>query len=356
MNNLNTATTVEQHNSRFSDGGSNYESATALAGKAIRLAETHKTPPIPKTYEVWYSYAEGSDKSINRSIDSIIEKGKVLDDHQIDQIYCDHLCSKEKEIRQHDTTNLKLEQEMGEVIKLIQSHVATSKNYSGSLNQTVKSLSDTATPKQIRKTIELLIEENSRMRSESANLTQNLKRSKQQVSKMRQSLAESRQKAMRDQLTGLSNRRHFDISLAKEITKSLAGSSPMCLAMVDIDHFKKINDTFGHLVGDQVLKFFGQLLSKNVKGRDIVSRYGGEEFAIILPSTDIANARILAKNIRSQIAETSLVVTKNRKSIGMITASFGLSQVVHNDTPETLIQRADTKLYQAKNAGRNRVC
>lgn len=355
MNNPDTAAAMDQHNNQYPAGDSKYDAAIALADEAIRLAKTHKTPLVPKTYEVWYSYAAGIDNSINRIIDSIIENGKTLDDHQIEQIYSDHLCSTEKEARRHDRANAKLEQEMSEVIKLIQSHVAVSENHSGSLNRTARSLSATATPIQIRNTIELLIEENSRMRSETANLAQNLKKSKQHVSKMRQSLAESRLKALRDQLTGLSNRRHFDTSLAREVTKSLADGSPMCLAMVDIDHFKNINDTFGHQVGDQVLKYLGQLLSENVKGRDVVSRYGGEEFAIILPSTDIANARTLVENIRSQIEETNLVVTKNRKSIGKITASFGLSQVVNNDDPETLIQRADAKLYLAKNAGRNRV-
>jgi len=227
MNNPYTATTMEQYNNRHPAGDSKYDAAIALADEAIRLAETHKTPPVPKTYEVWYSYAAGSDISINRIIDSIIEDGKTLDDHQIEQIYCDHLCFREKEARRHDRANVKLEQEMSEVIKLIQSHVAASENHSGSLNRTARSLSANATPKQIRNTIELLIEENSRMRSETANLTQNLKKSKQHVSKMRQSLAESRIKALRDQLTGLSNRRHFDTSLAREVTKSLADGSPM---------------------------------------------------------------------------------------------------------------------------------
>ena len=129
----------------------------------------------------------------------------------------------------------------------------------------------------------------------------------------------------------------------------------MCLVMGDIDRFKAINDTFGHQIGDEILKMFAKLLSSNVKGRDTVARFGGEEFAIILPETRLADAEHLTESIRSQLEGKELAVNNSGEPIGKITASFGIAQLGEHDDPDTLVQRADARLYEAKCAGRNRV-
>ena len=129
----------------------------------------------------------------------------------------------------------------------------------------------------------------------------------------------------------------------------------MCLVMGDIDRFKGINDTFGHQIGDEILKMFAKLLSSNVKGRDTVARFGGEEFAIILPETKLADAEHLTESIRIQLEGKELAVNNSGAPIGKITASFGIAQLGERDDADTLIQRADARLYEAKCAGRNRV-
>ena len=127
-------------------------------------------------------------------------------------------------------------------------------------------------------------------------------------------------------MTSLNNRRCFDINLAKEIADAHALSSQMCLVMGDIDNFKAINDTFGHQIGDEILKMFAKLLTQNVKGRDTVARFGGEEFAIILPETALADAARLTENIRAQLEEKELALNSG-EPIGKITASFGVAQL-----------------------------
>jgi diguanylate cyclase len=125
--------------------------------------------------------------------------------------------------------------------------------------------------------------------------------------------------------------------------------------MADIDHFKQINDTFGHPVGDDVLRFFATILSSNLKGRDLAARYGGEEFALILPATKAAAAKQLVVQIMEQLAATNLVMSQGKMPIGKLTASFGIVELRGQDDADGLVTRADRKLYEAKRAGRNRI-
>lgn len=330
-----------------------YQQARELAGKAIKHAETHRTPPVPKAYEVWYSYSAGGNDLVKRRIDDTIERLGGLDFYEIDQIHEEFFSSSEKQREHHDATSFKLDREMDEIIALVQSYQASSDNYSGSLHQTAEALSDAAKPTQVRKTLEFLIAENLKMKDETAALSGNLEQSKAQVQEMRAELARSRQNEMRDPLTELGNRRCFTAAISKEVAIANERGSPLCLVLADIDQFKRVNDTFGHVIGDKVIKFFASVLAKNTRDTDICARYGGEEFAVILPSTGSADARVSIERIRSCMEKTNLVITNSQRPIGSVTASFGIAQYRENDTPQTLLQRADVKLYEAKDSGRN---
>jgi diguanylate cyclase len=125
--------------------------------------------------------------------------------------------------------------------------------------------------------------------------------------------------------------------------------------MGDIDHFKRINDTFGHLVGDAVLKRFAELLAKSVGANDVVARFGGEEFAIILPGMKLSQALATTESIRRALESKKWVATDGGQRLGTVTASFGIAELSVNDDPESIVRRADEKLYEAKCSGRNKV-
>ncbi len=161
-----------------------------------------------------------------------------------------------------------------------------------------------------------------------------------------------------DSLTGCYNRGYLNELLPREITRALRYKRPLSLAMCDIDHFKKINDTYGHQCGDEVLKKLVLCISELIRAdTDWLARYGGEEFLIVLPETRLRNALGLAERLRKNIAKNSIVTQKYKISI---TASFGVtgfnsSNSTQNVTPEALLSMADKNLYTAKNQGRNKV-
>jgi len=153
-----------------------------------------------------------------------------------------------------------------------------------------------------------------------------------------------------DPLTGLKNRRHFAHNFHDECARSLRNNEPLTLLFMDIDHFKKINDSHGHYIGDVVLKEISAFLLDNCRPYDTAVRWGGEEFIILLPGTDEKHASVIAERIRVGIASGSCFSVSFQ-----ITISIGLAQYKDNDTLEVLIDRADQALYHAKQTGRNRV-
>lgn len=159
--------------------------------------------------------------------------------------------------------------------------------------------------------------------------------------------------AMRDGLTGLFNRRVFDETLSEKV--KCTDLRPVSLLIIDLDNFKQVNDTFGHQAGDQVLKTFAHILQESCRGQDLVARFGGEEFAIILSQTKTATAHAIAQRIRNRLAKTVFVFDERQHEM---TASIGLStsQEVNTIFTSNLVKQADKALYQAKKTGKNKVC
>jgi len=147
----------------------------------------------------------------------------------------------------------------------------------------------------------------------------------------------------------------FDTELLAAVAETQENGETVALVMIDIDHFKSFNDTWGHQTGDQVLRLVAQCMSENVKGRDTVARFGGEEFAIILRRTTLEHATRLADQIRAYVESKKLIKRSTGDVLGTITVSAGVARLGERDTPASLIQRADSCLYRAKNTGRNRV-
>jgi two-component system cell cycle response regulator len=180
-------------------------------------------------------------------------------------------------------------------------------------------------------------------------------RRKRYTDYLRNNLDQSLELAVTDQLTGLHNRRYMDGQLTALVARAAHGGEPVCLLAVDIDHFKKINDGFGHDVGDEVLREFAVRLASNVRAVDLPVRHGGEEFLVVMPDTRIDDARRIAERLRLHVAGSPFRVMGGAEVLD-VTISIGVAASLPGEaTPDGLLKRADAAMYEAKAAGRNRV-
>ncbi|MDR3393484.1 MAG: GGDEF domain-containing protein, partial [Parasulfuritortus sp.] len=190
-------------------------------------------------------------------------------------------------------------------------------------------------------------------RDRNIHLQQRLETTLAETESLKGELEQYRREATTDPLTGLYNRRAMETHL-EELMESEAGT-PLSVIMVDIDHFKNINDTYGHPLGDVVIRNVAQTILKCIRGDDFAVRFGGEEFVVLLPETSLDGATRVAETIRERIAALRLVRRHDNFTLAPFTVSLGVATRQPGDTQDSLFQRADRALYQSKDAGRNRV-
>ena len=311
--------------------------------------------PTPEAYVVWYTYSSGQNNSLIECINA-----RFADEQPFDSTFMYDLATRLNEPAMDmadsalDTGEL-LSGKMDNVIELIASISGDTNRFGKSMEGVSAALTSEISPADLGRVVETIAAATKQMETRSRELEDRLNQSKNEVDELRSNLAQARNEAMTDQLTGIANRKAFDEVLLSQISAATQDDNTLCLAMADIDFFKKFNDTFGHQAGDQVLRLVGRCLDNNVKGQDTPARYGGEEFAMILPNTQLNDAVKLANHIREIIQGRELVKKSTGENLGKVTMSFGVSQFQAGDTPQTLIERADTALYTAKEQGRNQV-
>lgn len=247
-----------------------------------------------------------------------------------------------------------LERQLGRLIVLLAGQLKSSKDHVASLKDTNAQLASVTSVAELQDVVRALIAKNQSNERQTRDLEARLKEAQDQASTLRQRLTKAEKLAALDPLTSVANRRRFEQFIAAEVDRSHQDGTPLCLIMTDIDHFKKVNDTYGHFAGDRVLKAFAELLSRHVRNGDLVARYGGEEFAIVLPQTPTGDAFGIAERIRSIFERHGGPDGSVANEFGRLTASFGLAEICEGEPPSALIERADQMLYEAKNKGRNR--
>ena len=237
--------------------------------------------------------------------------------------------------------------------------IGSSDEYSKSLDDFVKKIQETDDIDEIKKLKSIILKTTIIVRDKTIQIKEKLnrademlKKAKEKMKKLEEEMKKAKEKALYDGLTGIYNRAVFNDRIVKEIEKAKREKRPLSFLILDIDHFKKINDTYGHQTGDMVLKILAGQIKKVMRDFDFFARYGGEEFVIILPDTDIETAKKIAERIRKKIENTKFLYKKERI---VVTISIGLTHLKENDTKKTLIERADQALYEAKNLGRNKV-
>ncbi|MEM7236877.1 MAG: GGDEF domain-containing protein [Pseudomonadota bacterium] len=325
------------------------------AYQTLELLQDREIAPVPMAYEVFYNYLSGMDEMLTHQLDRLFETEGTIELERLTRIHEQFFIEPLKMSELHDDLFAGIEDEMSSFLGVVTEYLNSNEDFSGELNRSVSGIHSEFKPHKIRQTIEKIVTENQKMRRETRLMSERLEQSRGEIREIRNSLAEAQEKIMCDPLTGLGNRRKLDHMLAWEIDNAREGKADLCLALADIDHFKRVNDTFGHPVGDAVLRFFGELLLSNIKGRDVATRYGGEEFAIILPQTSSRDAAFLMDKIREELEKAHFTVNKSGEPLGKITVSFGVTSFRPGDHEDDMIERADALLYKAKQNGRNQV-
>ncbi|MEA1988144.1 MAG: GGDEF domain-containing protein [Pseudomonadota bacterium] len=190
--------------------------------------------------------------------------------------------------------------------------------------------------------------------ADTQNLQELVSASALEITQLKNELEQAKNIAKTDELTNIPNRRGFNEIITQMASSANINSSSFALIMIDIDFFKAINDEFGHLIGDSVLRYLAKQLDAEIKGKDALARIGGEEFVILLPQTSYDNAFNVANNLRKKVEKNRLKVKTQDKPLSL-TISAGLATYQLGEDIEDLIDRADQALYQAKNSGRNKV-
>jgi diguanylate cyclase len=324
------------------------------AQKAFDLIQKHRTPPDPKTYAVWYAYVDGTDPRVVTRVDETIAQTGVLSPFDIDAIFRE-LLTEETGVSTRHTIGLAIEKEIAGVMKIIETGVQNSDDFGASLDKARQELPNSVSGDDIAKLVSNLMEDNKRMAETTRELNQGLMDSRKQIATLNKELEEVQTQCLRDPLTSISNRRAFDERLEREVRAAAETGEKLCLALADIDHFKNVNDTYGHQIGDAVLQQFASIVTQNIKGQDMVARYGGEEFAIILPETDLFSAYNLLVKIKYNFKSSETPIDGTLKTLKDVTASFGLVRYEPGMTVHDMIEQADHFLYEAKHAGRDRV-
>ncbi|MBF0248396.1 MAG: GGDEF domain-containing protein [Alphaproteobacteria bacterium] len=336
-----------------------HESDTqAEARKYAQSAHVHMEkrgiPATPNNYQVWYAYAAQSLPDLSVMIDELDRDGDKFTDVVCADLHRQFFTTHDTDDALNDIVQ-RLQVELGDVVSFVGTAGEGTSEYAKSLSNLHQDLVSSNGVDGIKTAIAKLITATHGVEKTNMTLNAKLAKTSKEVSEMRGNLDTLRQEAFTDGLTGIANRRKFDMELKARMQDAFHDNSHLCLMLLDIDFFKKFNDTYGHQTGDLVLKLLAGILDKSIRHWHTAARYGGEEFAIIMPDTNVNDARQLAEDIRVKVSTHKLVNRSTNQNLGKITISSGISQFAHGETLEELIKRADKALYAAKDQGRNRV-
>ena len=319
--------------------------------KIIPLFSHHQVAANPINYAIFYDYVAEQNPSLTKAVNDLICQQKPFDRDTSIALYENHICN--SSLTSFEAINHQIQKVIHQATAAINDTYNKAEETNDSFQKKsaiLETISETSATHAI---LQEIIQETQSLAATSQSMQAQLNQANTEMAQLRAELEQVRQIAATDGLTGLLNRRAFDQTLNEIIEQS--NYKQTCLSLLDIDHFKRINDSYGHTIGDNVLKYVAGLLKKHAQKHHHVARYGGEELAIIMPNTPKHMAIEISENIRLEMEMSRLKRKTDNQPLGTITISIGIAELQAGDDPESLIVRADTALYKAKESGRNRV-
>lgn len=334
-----------------------YTENSPKAGEFLRLTlgflAKYNLSANPVNYTVWYEYVSGKNLKLKRAMDRVIDTNVPLNNKNIEILYQKFVTDGDRIVISRLLTKVNL------MLKEITKHVIETEGdlagHGQTLDKMAGQLHDIHDFEGVRDIIDQMLDTTKSIIKSGSRLQTRMKVSSEDLKQLHKDLEASQKEARTDALTGLDNRRGLERRLELERIRARQNNVPFSVIMADIDHFKKVNDTHGHLVGDSLLRGFAAVLKGQVRRNDMVARYGGEEFLILLPETNVEGAYAVGEKIRTALDAKEWKVKDSGSRIGRIKASLGIAQYEMTETGNQVVDRADKALYQAKTQGRDRI-
>ena len=330
--------------------------AYRLARAAVEGMEAHKVWPTPLNFELWLHYVGDPESPLGLAIKQLLNDGEPITEAVAEGLAAEYLpkARLNEEIRDAgDRLNEQLEN-ISAAIKVAQKSTDA---YGKALAGASEELSG---PEQVDgqamvRLVHSLAGATKKVQRENASLEKRLTASTNEVGRLREHLEQVRREAMTDALTTLANRKALDDGLARQCAEADAAASPLTMAIVDIDHFKRFNDTWGHQTGDQVIRYVASVMARLGDSPRLSARFGGEEFAVLFPQERMNEVARELDGIRREIGSRTLKRRSTNEDLGAVTVSIGVAEYLKGEGPGAFIERADAALYASKRAGRDRV-
>ncbi|MDP8567514.1 GGDEF domain-containing protein [Methylophilus aquaticus] len=336
-----------------------YQVTKEKSAEYLRLAVNHMTQQDaafhPVSYAVWYEYASGEHAKLIEEVDALIEKEKKLNEKSTTRLFQHHIAKID------DAGAQAIIDRFSQVMTDISSSTSKAGEDTTQFKNALQSWSDKIQQRDHTSDLNLqaILNQTLNMQGSINNLQSKLETSAEEMVRLKDEITKARQEAISDGLTGLINRKGFDAALGQCLSSYELQldnlQKPPCLLLADIDYFKKINDSYGHLFGDKVIKAVAQILQSAGAAHQTAARYGGEEFVLLLPETSLEIAEKIAEDIRKKVEKITIKNSVSQAQISNITISLGVTPYLHGESPESFISRADQALYASKAKGRNQV-
>ncbi len=325
-----------------------------LAQKALADMERRQIWPTPLNYELWLHFLGNPEGALALEIDRLLSNGEAITESVSEQLAAAFLPKARLNDQIRDAGD-QLNRELAAVSFAIKQAQRSSEQYGQTLAGAGRTLAEPIDAAALKRLIDTLTGATRRVQRENKSLEKRLEDSTAEVSRLREHLEQVRRDATTDALTNLANRKAFDEELARCCAEADEKTEPLALAVIDIDHFKRFNDTWGHQTGDQVIRYVSSVIGRMAPPPRFAARYGGEEFAMIFPGERAAEVMQTLEEIRVEVSSRTLKRRSTNEDLGTITVSAGLAEFKAGEKMENLIERADEALYASKRGGRNKV-
>ena len=325
-----------------------------LAREAMGAMEQQRVWPTPLNYEIYLHCVEDPDGPLAKEVARLVAIGEPLTEIIAEELAASYLPKARLNDQIRDAGD-QLSKELDAVAKAITTAQKSSSSYGQTLADVSKELSTTDMPPALQTLVQTLSSATREVQRENKTLEKQLRESTSEVDKLREHLEQVRRDATTDALTNLANRKAFDDELERACAESLASGQPVTLAVIDIDHFKNFNDTWGHQTGDQVIRYVASVIGRMAPPPRFAARYGGEEFGLIFPGESAAMVHKTLEEIREEVCSRTLRRRSTNEELGAVSVSAGYAERRPRESSHSLMERADSALYDSKRAGRNRV-